>query len=265
MASQAVAQPVVECQSYVQQQGAANVDETGWREANRRAWVWVMATAVAAVFQIGRSRGRDALQKLLGSFRGILGSDRWSAYTVYELARRQLCWAHLIRDFRQFLEGTGQAPKIGQELLDLAKQMLQWWHRVRDGTVERGQFQRWMVAHQRRVERLLGRGTHCGDRRTERTSKRILKLAPALWTFVWVAGVEPTNNAAERAIRPVVLWRKGCFGSQSEAGSRFVERMMSVTATLKLQRRNVVEYVTEACHAYVHKRPAPSLLPTAQT
>jgi transposase len=265
MASQALAEPVQQCHDYVQQQGAANVDETGWREHNQRAWVWVMSTAAAAVFQIGRSRGRDALQKLLGAFGGILGSDRWGAYTVYDVARRQLCWAHLIRDFRQFLEGTGQAPKIGQHLLDQAKEMFQWWHRVRDGTMQRSEFQNWMIGHQRRVERTLRRGAHCGDRRTERTSKRILKLAPALWTFAWAPGVEPTNNAAERAIRPLVMWRKGCFGSHSEAGSRFVERMMSVTVTLKLQHRNVVEYVTDACHAHLHNEQPPSLLPATHT
>jgi len=88
-----------------------------------------------------------------------------------------------------------------------------------------------------------------------------LTLAPALWTFVRVPGVEPTNNAAERAIRPGVLWRKGSFGSHSPAGSRFVERMMTVAATLKQQQRNVVDYITLACEATLRGEPVPTLLP----
>ena len=113
----------------------------------------------------------------------------------------------------------------------------------------------------RRVEELLLAGARCGEPKTEGMCKKILTVKPALWTFVRVEGVEPTNNVAERAIRPAVLYRKGCFGTQSEAGSRFVERILTVVATLRQQERNVLEYLTDACvRAQAGKRP-PSLLP----
>ena len=134
-------------------------------------------------------------------------------------------------------------------------------HRVRDGTLSRAQFQTAMRPRRRRVEQWLRRGAACGHRKTAATCRDILGLAPALWTFVDVPGVEPTNNAAERALRPAVLWRKGCFGTHSTQGSRFVERMLTVAATLRQQHRNVVDYVTHACVAALHGDSAPSLLP----
>ena len=90
----------------------------------------------------------------------------------------------------------------------------------------------------RHVARLLKAGQTCGVAKTEGVCREVLKVYEALWTFVRVEGVEPTNNAAERAIRPGVLWRKGSFGTQSAQGSRFVEAMMTVVATLKQQHRN---------------------------
>ncbi|HSC69931.1 MAG TPA: transposase, partial [Candidatus Methylomirabilis sp.] len=136
-----------------------------------------------------------------------------------------------------------------------------WWHRVRDGTLTRGSFRTYVSPLRRRVETLLWLGSRCRHARTAATCREILLLAPALWTFVRLPGVEPTNNAAERALRPGVLWRKGSFGSHSPAGSRFAERMLTVAATLKQQRRNVVDYVTMACEAALRGDPAPSLLP----
>ena len=140
--------------------------------------------------------------------------------------------------------------------------MFAWWDRVRDGTLGRESFRAAMGPVRARVEALLREGTACRHAKTAGTCREILKLAPALWTFVAVLGVEPTNNAAERALRPAVLWRKGCFGTHSAAGSRFVERMLTVAATLKPQRRNVVDYVTDACVAALHHQPASSLLPS---
>lgn len=259
--SEVLAQPIEECRKYVESQPSAHVDETGWYQNHVLVWLWVMRAGCVALFQVHASRGRVALQALLGSFKGILVSDRWSAYLVYVLDRRQLCWAHLSRAFQAFVEGSGQAPQIGEALLDRTKRMFQWWHRVRDGTLTRTTFQRRMKPLRQEMEAILTAGQYCGHAPTERTCQRLLKLAPAMWTFVSVEGVEPTNNAAERAVRPAVLWRKGCFGSQSAEGSRFAERMLTATATLKLQNRNVVEYLTVAYHAHLLGRPLPSLLP----
>jgi transposase len=140
--------------------------------------------------------------------------------------------------------------------------MFHGWHRVRDGTLAHASFARDMRPIRVEVERLLEAGQTCGVPKTEGMCREILKLRQALWTFVRHVGVEPTNHAAERAIRPGVLWRKGSFGTQSADGSRFVEAMMTVVATLRQQHRNVLDYLTAACEAAVHGETAPSLLPT---
>jgi transposase len=148
-------------------------------------------------------------------------------------------------------------------LLAQAHQMFTWWHRVRAGTLQRSTFRSYMTPLRREVERLLEAGSRCGVPKTAGTCQDILKRREALWTFVQVEDVEPTNNTAERSIRPGVLWRKGSFGTQSAAGSRFVESMMTVVATLKQQQRSVWEYLTTACDAALRGDTAPSLLPVS--
>jgi transposase len=262
-ASEVLAEPVGEAQSYVQAQPVAYVDETGWREGKRRAWLWAGVTSLVTVFLVHASRGRKAATEMLGSFAGVLVSDRWSAYNIWDAARRQLCWAHLKRNFAAFLDRTREAARIGHTLLAEVKQMFAWWRRVRDGTLERTEFCQYMQPLMERVETLLTQGVSCPDAKTANTCREILKFAPALWTFVRVEGVEPTNNAAERAIRPGVLWRRGSFGTDSPRGSRFVERMMTVAATLKQQGRNVVDYISSVFEAKLHGEAIPSLLPVS--
>jgi transposase len=94
-----------------------------------------------------------------------------------------------------------------------------------------------------------------------RTCRQLLKVELALWLFVSVEGVEPTNNAAERALRPAVLWRRTSFGSQSLDGSCFAARMLTVGTTLRLLQRNVLDYLAQACLAKRNNLPSPSLLP----
>src|SRR5713101_7532512 len=163
------------------------------------------------------------------------------------------------------LSRGGQVARdlFGEALKRQAHQMFHWWHRVRDGTLSRSSFRSYMSPVRREVERLLEAGSTCGVPKTEGMCREILKLRQALWTFVHLAGVEPTNNTAERAIRPGVLWRKGSFGTHSAQGSRFVESMMTVVATLRQQQRNVLEYLTAACEAALRDEPAPSLLPAS--
>ena len=260
--SDVLAAPVDEARRYVEAQSVVYADETGWHEARKRAWIWVAVTQWVTVFLVHRRRNADAARELLGEFGGVLVSDRWSAYQGWSVANRQMCWAHLKRYFTAFSECEGAAKPIGVQLLALTKDMFKKWHRVRDGTMTRSSFQAAMKPIRARVERLLDEGTHCGHSKVEGTCRDVLTLAPALWTFVRVLGVEPTNNFAERALRFCVLMRKTSFGTHSAAGSRFIERMLTVTATLKLQRRNVIEYLTEACERALQGRKAPSLLPT---
>jgi transposase len=139
--------------------------------------------------------------------------------------------------------------------------MFHAWHRVRDGSLTHTEFRVAMRPIRRAVARWLKAGQTCGVAKTEGVCREVLKVYDALWTFVRVEDVEPTNNAAERAICPGGLWRKGSFGTQSAQGARFVEAMMTVVATLKQQHRHVLAYMTEACRAAYTGLPAPSLLP----
>jgi transposase len=260
--SGALAQPVEEAQEYVRQQAYANVDETGWRQMDQRAWLWVAATSLVTVFIVVGTRSAAGVKRLLGeSFAGIVGSDRWSAYHWLDPLRRQLCWAHLKRDFQAFVDRGGESSIIGNLLLERVKSMFELWHRARDGTLSRADFQGAMQPIQAEVKSLLEIGTLLGHSRTRKTCQNILNLEPALWTFVTQEGVEPTNNAAERPLRRGVIWRRRSFGTQSEAGSVFVERILTAVTTLRQQQRDVLDFLTEACQAKICGDHAPSLLP----
>lgn len=264
--SAALAEPVAEAQAYVQHQPSANVDETGWREHGKRLWLWVGATPLVTIFLLVATRGSKGLKQLLGeTFHGIVGSDRWSAYNWLDPKRRQLCWAHLKRDFQKLVERGGESARIGHALLAQVEQLFVLWHRVRDGTLSRTDFQAAVKPIRARVVELLCEGTTLSQSQTRRTCQNILKYEEALWTFVHVEGVEPTNNAAERPLRRAVLWRRRSFGTQSEAGSQFVERILTTVTTLRQQKRDVLDYLTDACTALIRGDKPPSLLPESHT
>jgi transposase len=215
------------------------------------------------VFVVRLSRSGKVAREFLGTqFWGWLVTDRSSGYSWYPTWRRQLCWAHLLRDMEAMIARGGHSQEIGEALRDQAYQMFHWWHRVRGGTLAHASFASYIRPIRREIERLLEEGQACGVPKTEGVCREILKRRQALWTFVRHDGVDPTNNAAERAIRPAVLWRKGSFGTQSPEGSRFAEAMMTVVATLKQQHGHVLKYLTAACEATWRGNPAPSLLPT---
>ena len=262
--SVAVAAPVAEAVAYVQQQPVVNADETGWREGTQRRWLWTAVTPLVSVFLVLATRGKARAQTLLGAtFAGIVGSDRWSGYTWVDPTRRQVCWAHLLRDFAAFVERGGEAARVGQALLDVSTTIFDLWYRVRDGTLPRPAFVQAMTPLQAQVGALLTEGATLEHAKTRRACQNIRKLAPALWTFVTVEGVEPTNNAAERALRRAVVWRRRSFGTQSADGSRFAERLLTVVTTVRQQERDVLDYLTAACTAALWRQPAPSLLPPA--
>jgi transposase len=262
--SAALQEAVTEAQAYVQQQHQVNVDETGWVKSQERYWLWTATTALVTVFLLLASRSAESVKQLLGrQIRTIVGSDRYSAYNGLDLSQRQVCWAHLLRDFQALVERKGESADVGQLLLQQAGQMFALWYRIRDGTLSRPDFQQLVQPIRHEIRCLLQIGTFLGHSQTVRTCRNILKVEPALWTFVDTEGVEPTNNAAERALRRGVLWRKRSFGSQSERGLRFTERILTVVATLRQQKRDVLAYLTVACEAQHLGLPAPSLLPLA--
>jgi transposase len=170
----------------------------------------------------------------------------------------------VVRDFEAMHGRGGRSEEIGDAWLAQAHRMFAWWHRVREGTLQRSTFRSSMSPLRREVERLLAVGSQCGVLTTAGTCREMLQRREALWTFVQVEGVEPTNNTAEWSIRPGGQWRKGSFGTQSEDGSCFVERMMTVVATLQQQQRNVLEYLTAAHEAALRGEAAPSRIPARE-
>lgn len=247
----------------VQQAPCKNADETGWKQAGRRCWLWTAVTKGVAFFLIHPNRRAAALAALLGdTIRGIVTSDRWAVYHRLELYRRQLCWAHLIRDFEALVGRGGRVGALGEELLCFAEDVFHWWYRVRDGTLQRTSLRSYIDGQRPWLRDVLQSGTTLSCAKTAAFCANVLELEPALWTFVRVEGVEPTNNAAERALRPAVLWRRRSFGCHSEAGCRFAERMLTVVQTLRLQERGVIDYLADAVAARRQGLPAPKLLPT---
>jgi transposase len=256
--------PYNELATAVHQTEAVNIDETSWREDRKKAWLWVTVTAVATVFTIVRIRAGKIAAALLGSRPDqVVSSDRFSAYEWIAAFWRQICWGHLRRDFQAMIDRGGDGERIGRRLLSLSHRLFRHWHRVRDGTLEWSAFQERMGRPRREVKHALEDGTQCACARTAATCFEILKVEEGLWTFARVPGVEPTNNAAERALRHAVIWRRISGGTDSVRGSRFVERMLTVVATCRQQGRNVLEYLTSCFEADRRGQSLPSLVPVA--
>jgi transposase len=219
-----------------------------------------VVTSSVTVFRIQAERSRVAARKLLGKVGGLLGTDRYSVYDFWPLRHRQFCWAHLSRLFVRFSERADpKVQVIARALIAEKDQMFAWWHRVRDGTLARSTFQQYMRPLQKRVVDLLEDALRCSCAKTRRTCERLLRKQRALWTFVYREGIEPTNNAAERAVRRAVIIRKTSFGSQSQHGCRFLERVLTVHATLRQRGASVHDFIVVACRAYIIGRAAPSL------
>jgi transposase len=278
--SAALAQPMAEALDAARQQPVAYVDETGAPTGNadgcnpdrKRGWQWVMVTAVATVFVQGLSRSTAAAIELMGdAFGGIVVSDRFSAYNHLPLEQRQLCWAHLIRDLTAIAERPGASAEFGAELLGLQQQLFDHWHRYKDGTIDwpalqhrcRPIRQAFEATLQRMVELGYQRGERTPWAKTVRTCQQILQLADGLWTFLETRGIEPTNNAAERALRQSVIQRKISHGVQSRQGAICRSRLLTVTTTLRQQGRDVWSFLEQAWIAHHRGGVMPSLLPAS--
>jgi len=217
--SAAVAQPAAAAPACVQAQDVANVDETGGKDGGQRRGLGVAVTALVSVFLLRATRGRQGAKDLRGpAYHGVVGSDRWSGYTWIDATQRHLCGAHLLRDFAACMERGGVSARLGRALLAAAAEMCGLWYRARDGTLRRAAFPREMRPIQGRLSRLLRMGGRRKQAQTRHACEHSLKVEAALWTFVTTEGVEPTNNAAERALRRAVLWRRRSFGPQSAEG-----------------------------------------------
>jgi transposase len=249
----------------VHQAATVNIDETSWRERRLKVWLWATVTGLFTVFTIAKHRSGAVAMALLGSETDqVVGSDRLSVYGWILARWRQICWAHLRRDFQAMIDRGGESEKIGRWLLALSNRLFRQWHRVRDGTLDWDLFQKQMNRLRREVKETLERGARCSCAKTAATCFEILKVEEGLWTFARIKGVEPTNNAVERALRHAVIWRRISGGTDSVDGSRFVERMLTVAATCRQQGRNVLDYLSSCFEADCRGQALPSLLPVAK-
>jgi transposase len=259
-ASAALQEPHERLVASVLEADALNIDETGWFRAGQQRTLWTAATPSAAIFRIAEDRHRDRLDELLGGYSGIVGSDRWWAYEHLDPKRRQACWQHLTRDFRRHAEGSAEQKQFGETGLALSRRLFERWHAFQ-GHHDRRRLGRELEPIQSELRTLLERA----GRKSKRTrfhrvfANKLLKIWPALWTFATVEGVEPTNNAAERALRGPVIQRKLSHGNQSEQGERFIERALSASITCRLQHRSLYTYLTQLLSAHARGDPLPTL------
>ena len=227
-----------------------NVDETGWSQSGLKRWLWAAATDAATVFLIHPRRNLDALTHLLGKLAGILVSDRWVVYDDWPEEQRQLCWAHVRRNWEKRIGLGGEAKELGERWLAEQKRVFELWHLFKAGTLDRNGLQERMTASIDALGDLLAEGIDSRDASLSSYCQRLHDRFPMYWLFTSAAGVEPTNNHAERVRRRAVLWRKKSFGCASVAGCRFVERILTVVGTLRLQGRNALEFLSRSIAAH---------------
>jgi transposase len=260
-AAEAVQPAYDELAEQLARQAALNIDESPTKEGQAKAWVWTFVAATFTFFACRTSRAADVLQELLGSdFSGVIHCDRARMY--WSFGCLQWCWAHLKRDFQALIDDPCPTKKrLGHDLMRPTQELFALWQKVRDGTIARRTFRRLMQPIRQRVDALLLRG-YC-NAHTYGFCKELVEHGEHLWTFVDIEGIQPTNNAAEQALRHAVIWRKLSFGTQSASGSRFVERLLTVIETCRRQSRNVFSWLVESVQAHIQQQPTPSLLPTA--
>jgi len=260
--SAALETPHQEAVAAVRQAEVKNADETSWKLAGALCWLWAAATTKVVAFVIHARRSAAGLTAILGlEILGILCSDRWGPYNRVPPQRRQICWAHLKRDFQKVIDRGGPDEAVGQEGRRLVRKVFAAWHGFQDGQVTRAQLEAQLAPVMQRMNRVLLQGAILGtDPTVVRFCENVLALEPALWTFVTTEGVEPTNNHLERLLRRAVLWRRRSFGCWSANGCRFVERILTVVQTRRLQGKNVLDYLHEAVLAHRTGQPCPSLL-----
>jgi transposase len=258
-AAQALERPYEDLGERVRSSESLNMDETGWRTAGERRALWGMFTDRHALFHLAPDRHEDHAKSLLGHSGAIVTSDRWWAYAHLPLARRQICWSHLRRDFQAHAEGLAAEKEFGEVGLELCERVFWAWE-VFAHTRDRRELKR-VIRSLRRTYKPVIRGyaaKRARNRRCRGMARNLLKLWPALWTFTSHEGVQPTNNHAERSLRGAVIYRKLSLGTQPNRGERRIERLLSASITCRLQRRSLFTYISELLAAHARGDPSPS-------
>jgi transposase len=259
--SDALTVPYEELRSELAHQKQLYVDESPTKENNQKAWLWVAVAPLFIVFGIFANRSRESLVSLVGNYQGIiLNCDRAKMYL--DGKRLQWCWAHLKRDLQKLIDSSdNQVKRMGHDLMRQERKLFDYWREYKAGKIKWKTFQKHVAPIREEVRGLLLRGKFSGNKKLTGFCNELYDRRSHLWTFTKIEGIEPTNNAAERALRPAVIYRKLSFGTQSARGSRYLERLLSVSETCRVQQRNAYQYLVEAMEAKFAGEAAPSLLP----
>ena len=264
LVSDAIAAPYEQLRSKLADEPQLYVDESPTKEKREKAWLWVAVAPLFTIFGIFATRKRESLVKLIGDYSGIiLNCDRAKMYL--DGKRLQWCWAHLKRDIQKLIDSPdGQVKRLGHDLMRQQKLLFEHWRHYKGGHIKWSTFQSYVSPIREEVRCLLLRGKFSGNAKLYGFCNELYDRREHLWTFTRTEGIEPTNNTAERALRPAVIYRKLSFGTQSASGSRYLERLLSVSETCRQQNRNAYEYLIEAMEAKFVGRSAPSLLPAPE-
>ena len=259
--SEALAAPYEELRSELQNEKQLFVDESPTKQNKSKAWLWVAVAPMFAVFGIFLSRKREALKQLVGDYSGIIiNCDRAKMY--FDGKRLQWCWSHLKRDIQKLIDSpNGQVKRLGQDLMRQQRLLFEQWRLYKAEEITWNSFRKSIAPIRSEFDSLLLRGRFSGNEQLYGMCEELYSRRDWLWTFTKVKGIEPTNNTAERALRPAVIYRKLSFGTQSASGSRFIERILTVSETCRIQKRSPYEYLVETMEASFANKPAPSLLP----
>ena len=260
--SDALKGPYGQLATEVSQAKVKYADETSWYRKSVEEYLFVAASYSAAVFRIEKTGTRSSLKKLLpGKLRGVFCTDRASIYDMLPLSRRGLCWAHLKRDFVRCVERGGASEAVGKAGREVCREVFRLWREFGEGKITRLALQTMVEPLRKKMHKVLEDGAALGIKRTSGFCSSLLKREQAMWNWAKIPGLEPTNNLAERMLRPAVIWRKKSFGSDSRGGCVFVERMMSVIQTMKLRKQNLLDYLTRVLVAQRAGLPVPGPAP----
>jgi transposase len=254
--------PVSELLSAVKKGPNVNADETGHNRDGKKQWLWSFVSSTVAFFAIANSRGKKVLKSLMGDYRYVITSDRYAAYNYFDNSNRQVCWAHLKRDFTRLSEKDDKVcSRIGKNLLLCEAELFRIWHEFKQSKITRDELLRQSWPIRQRTGELLEQGSYTDPLlKITRFCKNLLERFNALWTFLSVEQVEPTNNHAERCLRPAVTWRKKYFGTRSDYGSEFVARTASIRVTCQLQSKNAFQFLSQTLQSYFSKKQTPLLI-----
>ena len=260
--AQSIAPVYQQIGQHLRSQDILYADETQHKRNSETRWLWTLTNGIACYFLTHYSRGKDAANEVLGQFDGYLVTDNYGGYNDYPRDKRQLCFAHLIRHARWISERRGRAGLLGKKLLVYCQAVIRTRHRLSTNTLTQEHYRRRQNRLRKSIHEVLVNGSRLRTaKRVANKCKHWLKNESMIWTFLQDERIGLTNNTAERAIRPYVIWRKQSYAVQSSQGDRFRPSILTLVETAKRLQINAQVFLTEACKEFLSNRNITGRLP----